>query len=54
MLSQESISKLRKGTKISDNIYLETNLNTEAKLNIIRFLVKEFEIELSEVLFCIK
>lgn len=49
-----SISKLRKGTKISDNIYLETNLNTEAKLNIIRFLVKEFEIELSEVLFCIK
>lgn len=49
-----NISQLRKGTKIADNIYLETNLNTEAKLNIIRFFVKEFEIELGEVSFCIK
>ncbi|GAA3656562.1 GmrSD restriction endonuclease domain-containing protein [Asaccharospora irregularis] len=48
------VTKLRKGTKISDNIYLETNLNTEAKLNIIRFLLKEFDIELNEVVFSIK
>ncbi|MGO0906895.1 DUF262 domain-containing protein [Clostridioides difficile] len=47
-------SKLRRGVRISENIYLETHLNTEAKLNIMRFLINEFDIELDEVIFSIK
>ncbi|KPI48755.1 hypothetical protein IM33_16785 [Clostridioides difficile] len=50
----KDISKLRRGVRISENIYLETHLNTEAKLNIMRFLLNEFDIELNEVIFSIK
>ncbi|HGM3508409.1 TPA: DUF262 domain-containing protein [Clostridioides difficile] len=50
----KDVSKLRRGARISENIYLETHLNTEAKLNIMRFLLNEFDIELNEVIFSIK
>lgn len=50
----KDVSKLRRGVRISENIYLETHLNTEAKLNIMRFLINEFDIELNEVIFSIK
>ncbi|MDB0440176.1 DUF262 domain-containing protein [Clostridioides difficile] len=50
----KDVSKLRRGVRISENIYLETHLNTEAKLNIMRFLINEFDIELDEVIFSIK
>lgn len=45
---------LRNPLKIADNIYLETNLNTQAKLDIIRTFVEEFNLELNSISFSIK
>lgn len=47
-------SKLRKPIKIGDGIYLEENLNTEAKLGLIRFLINEFGLNLDDVNFTIR
>ncbi len=46
--------KLRDPIKISEDVYLETNLNTEAKLTLLRFLIREYEIDLNEVEFAIR
>lgn len=47
-------TKVRRAVKIADGIYIEANLNTEAKLSILRFLVKEFNLSLNDVIFNIK
>lgn len=46
--------KLRDSIEISEDVYLETNLNTEAKLTLLRFLIREYEIDLNEVEFTIR
>lgn len=48
------VKKLRVPIKIGEDMYLESNLNTEAKLYMMRFLIKEFDLSLDDVNFTIR
>lgn len=60
--SQEHLNKrfssedngFRQSSKIASNVYIEKNLNTEAKLQILRIIFDEYEIDYDELLFNIK
>lgn len=47
-------AKLREPIKVADGIYLESNINTEAKLFMMRFLMKQFDLSLDDVNFTIR
>lgn len=46
--------ELRRPTKIDDDIYIETNYNTDAMLNSIRYIADAYSIEQSEIEFILK
>ena len=52
-ISNES-SRLRRSMKIAEGIYLEENLSTEAKLSMMRFLVKKLDFSLESISFTLK
>lgn len=52
-ISNES-SRLRRSMKIAEGIYLEENLSTESKLSMMRFLLKEFDVNLESISFTLK
>lgn len=60
--SQEHLNKrfsnesagLRSPFKVGNNVYIEKNLSTEAKLQTLRIIFDEYEIDHSELLFSIK
>ena len=48
------VTKLRRPIKVSDGIYMESNIDTEAKLFMMRFLMKQFDLSLDDVNFTIR
>ena len=48
------VTKLRRPIKVADGIYMESNIDTEAKLFMMRFLMKQFDLSLDDVNFTIR
>lgn len=47
-------SGMRAPIKISDNVYVEKHMNTEAKISMLRFIFDEYNLDYNELIFFIK